>query len=658
MEKIVLFCLAVLSINMSLAQIVINELDSDTSGIDDLEFLELKSDTSNFSLDGYVVVFFNGSDSGMNSSYLALDLDGYTTDVNGLLLIGSVNVSPIPQYIIPANTIQNGADAVAIYQADETDFPVMTLATIENLVDVLIYGTADADDVDLIDIFNDHPDFTNIQQIDEGGGGETGSIQRNNDGTYTVGIPTPRQLNDGTGIILNGISISTTQNQYAEGDFFDITFTTEQNVASDLNFSFSLNNDTFNTSDFTGNTSLTIPAGQNSVSTTITLVDDNEDEGDEVLKISMGNLSDDYLKQNDKVEIRVVDNDFQMAGFGTPLNPTYGLVSSSQPEDYYNSLEGLSGLVLKQAIQDIVANPSVVRAQTYADIIDILKEADQNPDNSNQVWLVYSETGRAKLDFQTTSSNVGKWNREHVYPRSRGGFNSIDLDEIADGKDVFWTTTADSLRHGNSDAYALRAVDGVENSIRNNQNYGTSEYAGPTGTSGSFYGDVARSIFYMVTRYNGLDVVNGYPGDDPDGFIGDLATLLEWHRNDPPDDFEMNRNNVIYTWQNNRNPYIDNPELVEYLWGNKIGETYSEALSVDNFNGLQMLFYPNPTHNALHIKGVTNEISINVLSVEGKLIDSFIINNDRTINLNLLTGVYVLKCISGNQVISRRIVVK
>ena len=76
-------------------------------------YLKHKSDTPNLALDGYVVVFFNGSSGGADSSYLAIDLDGYTTDINGLLLIGSSSVSPIPQLIIPENTIQNGADAVS-----------------------------------------------------------------------------------------------------------------------------------------------------------------------------------------------------------------------------------------------------------------------------------------------------------------------------------------------------------------------------------------------------------------------------------------------------------------------------------------------------------------------------------------------------------------
>ena len=252
----------------------------------------------------------------------------------------------------------------------------------------------------------------------------------------------------------------------------EITFTSEVNVTSDLNFDITLNNFGFNTSDYAGSTSLTIANGQNSISTTILLVDDTDDEGDEVLEISFINLIEPIVPFNNKVEVRVVDNDFTMAPWGTPVNPTFGQVTSTQPTGYYNSLDGLSGVALRQALQDIIANPSVVRAQTYADVFDILKEADQNPENSNQVWLVYSEEGRAKLDLQTTSFNTGKWNREHTFPRSLGGFNNIEDDEIADGINIFWETKADSLRHANSDAHALRAADAAENSSRGNQHYG------------------------------------------------------------------------------------------------------------------------------------------------------------------------------------------
>jgi len=306
-----------------LAQIVINELDSDTPSTDTLEFIELKSDTPNFSLDGYIVVLFNGSTNGMDSSYFAIDLDGYTTDVNGLLLIGSNTVVPFPQLLISQNVIQNGADAVAVYQADILDFPRGTLATTTNLIDALVYDTSDADDPVLMGLLGV------TQQINENKNGNktTESIQRNNDGTYIVTTPTPRQLNDGSGIIFNGVSISVAQTQYNEDETFDITFTTDTNVTSELNFTISLDNGGFNASDFTGSTSLTIPIGQNTTSTTITLVDDSDDEGDEVLKISMIDLMEPIIPLNNNIEVRIVDNDFTMAAWGIPTNPTFKITN-------------------------------------------------------------------------------------------------------------------------------------------------------------------------------------------------------------------------------------------------------------------------------------------------------------------------------------------
>jgi len=638
----------------SFCQLVINELDCDTPSTDTLEFIELKSNTPNYLLDGYIVVLFNGSVSGDDRSYFSIDLAGYSTDVNGLLLIGSNNVSPVPQLLISADVIQNGADAVAIYQASWEDFPGGTLATTTNLIDALVYDTSDPDDTNLMALLG----ITEQINENENGNKDNESIQRNNDGTYTIKAPTPRQLNDGSGIVLNGVFISVDQTQYDEGDIFDITMTTEQNVTEQLDLEIVLDNGTFNTSDFTGSTSLSIPIGQNLVSTTITLVDDSDDEGDEVLKIMVPALPEGYLQLNNNLKIRVVDDDYTIAAWGTPTSPTYGMVTSTQPNGYYDSLDGLDDVALRQALQNIIANPSIVRAQTYADVIDILKEADQNPANSNQVWLVYTEQGRPKLDFQTGSNNTGTWNREHTYPRSRGGFYSIDLDDIADGPDVFWATKADSLRHGNSDAHALRAVDGPENSSRGNQNYGPSEYDGPSVNSGSFKGDLARSVLYMTVRYNGIEVVNGYPTASPSGQLGDLATLLDWHRSDPPDDFEMNRNNIIYTWQFNRNPFIDQPDLVEYIWGNNVGEIWDQPLGTEDESIQKIKVYPNPSKGEINIKGIEEPSFIKIYTYQGVKVFENKYQSNVTLNLNLSSGVYVMNIIQDHKSIFKKVVIE
>ena len=648
MKKIItILSLFIVSVSYSQA-VVINELDCDTPGIDYGEFVELKSTTPNFALDGYVLVFFNGSNSGEDRSYFALDLDGAVTDVNGLLLIGSDTVTPYPQVLIGENLIQNGPDAIAIYQGNDYDFPEGTLATTTNLVDALVYDTSDADDTALMDLLGV------TEQINEGPGNNTNSIQRNNDGSYTSTTPTPRQLNDGSGVILNALEITVSQTQVDEGASFDITFTAQSNVDSDYSFSFIMNNQGFDTSDYTGDTSLTILSGQNQVSTTITLIDDALNEGDEEPLIRFDNLPTPLIPFNNNIKIRIVDNDFVVAPFGTPVNPTFGVVSSTQPTDYYDSLDGLSGAALEQALQDIIADPTVVRAQTYTDVIDILKEADQNPENSNQIWMVYTEQGRAKLDFQTNASNIGKWNREHTFPRSLAGYNSIEADDTGDGIDVFWTTEADSLRHGNSDAHALRAVDGQENSSRGNQHYG--QYTGPSGNLGSFKGDVARSVLYMQIRYNGLSVVNGYPSTT--GQMGDLATLLDWHRNDPPDDFEMNRNNVVYNWQFNRNPFIDQPDLVEYIWGTNVGDTWNQNLSTDTFETSFVKIYPNPTTDKLYVSGKEQNYNISVFSSEGRLVLKQQVANNNYLDLKVASGLYLVKIeTENNQSLVKKILV-
>ena len=659
MYRSILFFVFLCSSTLWSQQLVINELDANDLSTDNEEFIELKSSVPNFSTDGFILVFFNGNDasSANDRSYLVLDLNGYTTDGNGLLVLGNLDVSPSPQVIISNGLFQNGVDAVGIYETSASNFPDFTLATTTDLVDALVYDTDDSNsnsgiDTVLLGLLNE------TVQYAEGSAFETHSLQLQNDGTFLSALPTPRQLNDGSGIVFNAIEISTNQVEYSEGEIFDIIFTTDTPVNAAVTFNISLNNGTFNTADFSGTTSITISAGQNTASTTITLIDDLIDEGDEVLKIQFLDLEVPFVASNNLVEVRVVDNDFTIAQWGTPLNPTNDKVISTAPIDYYSSLNNKSGQDLRDAIQAIIADPNTVRAQTYADVLDILNEADQNPENSNEVWLMYTEEGRPKLDVQVSSDGSGKWNREHTFPRSRAGYESIEEDDIADGIDVFWPTNADILRHGNSDAHGLRAVDAGENSSRGNLHYGPGEYEGPTGNAGSFKGDVARSVLFLELRYNGLQIVNGYPSSEPKGFLGDLTTLLSWHLNDPPDDFEMNRNNVVYEWQKNRNPLIDMPLLADYVWGNKVGLPWFNTLSLvdnqlENFN-----FYPNPTDNKIYFTGIQNTAKFEIFTIEGKKIKTLTVEENNSISLDLSSGLYLLKVTENEKSKTHKIIIK
>jgi len=89
--------------------VIINEVDCDTPGVDTQEFIELRTQVVESPLDGYVLVLFNGSSSGADSSYFALSLDGFVTDFNGLFVLGGPELTPSPNYPLLKNFIQNGA---------------------------------------------------------------------------------------------------------------------------------------------------------------------------------------------------------------------------------------------------------------------------------------------------------------------------------------------------------------------------------------------------------------------------------------------------------------------------------------------------------------------------------------------------------------------
>jgi len=654
MKNILVLLLFIFSYTAS-AQIFINELDCDTPSTDDREFIELKSTVPNFSLDGYVLVFFNGSttSSAANKSYFTIDLNGLTTDSNGLLLIGNSLVSPSPDKTFPDNIIQNGADGVGLYTGSPTDFPDFTLATKTNLISALMYDTNDADATALMNLLGVTAQYNEGQNNLQ----TTESVQRKTDGTYETKKPTPGANNDGSGIVFNGITITANTTNKNEGASFPVTFTTQTNVTSDLTFIYSLNNSSFTTADFTGNTTVFIPAGTNTFTTTITLIDDLFDEGDEVLKIKFGAIPPQFKRLNDNISIRVIDNDFTVAPFGTPLNPTYGLVTNTAPNGYYAALEGLSGAALKQAVQDIIANPAVVHAHNYGDSTEILKTADQSPLNSNEVWLMYVEKPRSKLEFQDTGINTGKWNREHIYPQSKGGY-ADGTESIADGIAIWLPTNANDILAGHADAHHLRAEDSAENTVRSNNDYGLTGYNGPAGTRGSWKGDVARSVFYMAVRYNALSVVNGIVPNDTVGQLGDLASLLTWNGLDPSDDFEMNRNNYIYTWQVNRNPFIDYPDLANYIWGSKAGQVWSFNLSSNDFATLKVNLYPNPAKKSITISGLNEAATIEIYSSIGaKVLETKFIG-DTKLNIDLPTGIYYAKINSGEQSIVKKFLVE
>ena len=189
MKKIYFLFFTLIMTGLSFGQ-VINEIDADTPGTDMAEFIELLW-TPNTALDGLVVVLYNGSS---DTSYAAYDLDGQSTDANGFYILGNTGIISAGDTDMGAdNALQNGADAVALYTGDDTDFPDATPATDANLVDAIVYGTGDADDTDLMMALGE------TTQWDESlnGANSTESLQLTADGTsYETKPPTFRDNND------------------------------------------------------------------------------------------------------------------------------------------------------------------------------------------------------------------------------------------------------------------------------------------------------------------------------------------------------------------------------------------------------------------------------------------------------------------------------
>ncbi len=656
MKKITFLLISLFCTLSSFSQVVINEIDADTPSSDILEFIELKSNTPNFALNGYVLVFFNGGSTSPYSGtliYFAIDLDGYTTDINGIIQFGNPTVSPTAAGTFPITTIQNGPDAVALYLGNATDFPLNTAASSTNVIDAMAYSNAAATQPNVLMTILGISICTNENQTSLS---STKSIQRKTDGTYEVKTPTPGMNNDGSGVIFNYVTTTTNLTTITEGESLIITATTSSAVTTTpLVLSFTLNNGSFNSSDFSGNLNITIPVGATTGTSTISILNDGINEGDEELLIDLVAPSVEYNLNNNSIIIRVNDINFSTLPFGTPANPTYGNVTSTAPVGYYASIEGLSGAALKQGLQNIIANPSVVRTHTYGDLAVILKKADQNPVNSNQVWLIYTEEPRSKFDYQTGNSIIGKWNREHIYCQSRGGFADATSGTPA-GINVWSPAGPDIIATGHSDAHHIRAVDGQENSSRNNRNYGV-DYNGPSGVAGTWNGDVARALFYMGVRYNGLSVVNGNPVENIIGQIGDLATLLQWNHSDPADDFEMNRNNYIYTWQVNRNPFIDYPNLADYIYGANYGQQWFSTLKVNEVTNTKIALYPNPAKDQITIAGITSKSDVSIYSLSGQLLFQTSIMGETNIKLDLASGIYLCKITSDNHAIIKKIII-
>lgn len=251
-------------------------------------------------------------------------------------------------------------------------------------------------------------------------------------------------------------------------------------------------------------------------------------------------------------------------------------------QDYYEGITALYGEELRNALHQIIDEHNVL---TYTQCKTVLKASDEDVSNSNNLILVYKQNSIDKDDFAYNSSLADYWNREHVWAKSLGDFGpGGDYEDGPAHTDVHNLKPCDASI--NSDRGNKGFDDGgVQHNEAENCYYTSDSWEVPDNVKG----DIARILFYMDVRYEGagdepdltlVDYLDTYPNPE----IGNLETLLEWHVLDPVDVFEMNRNEVIYSWQNNRNPFIDHPEYVSRIWGDDLGLT-----SIDIPNGWFML---------------------------------------------------------------------
>ena len=260
------------------------------------------------------------------------------------------------------------------------------------------------------------------------------------------------------------------------------------------------------------------------------------------------------------------------------------------PSGYYDSANGLDDDALKAALNNIIdGHTEFPYTSSGTDIWDILKVSDRDPNNSNNVLCVYTQYSMSAAAEYNSGNG---WSREHVWAKSHGDFG---------------TSTGTG-----TDVHNLKPADVSINSTRNNRDFddggdAVTDSSPPTGYDGStdcfktsttfeppdsLKGDIARIIFYMVVRYEGengevdLEMVN-YADSSPSGepYHGVQSTLYSWHVADAVSSFEQNRNDVIYSYQGNRNPFIDHPEYANYLWGGESPTTNAEPTNhVTNFS--------------------------------------------------------------------------
>lgn len=313
-------------------------------------------------------------------------------------------------------------------------------------------------------------------------------------------------------------------------------------------------------------------------------------------------------------------------------------VSAEIPTAYYSRLDGKSGENLKTAAFEVINPHSTI--SSYTDLPKYFMKTDLYPE-SMRWWDMYSDIPVYAPTFS------GLMNREHAFPKSWWG-GSTDIPAYVDLNHLYPSEARANQAKSN---YPLGMVQTpkFDNGITlvgyavSGQGGGAAQVFEP---DDEYKGDFARTYFYMVTCYQNLTWKYTYMVQNntyPTLNSWALDLLLKWHREDPVSQKEIDRNETIYGIQNNRNPFIDFPDLAEYIWGNKVGEPFKvtgssepvgDPVMITPTNGM-FLDFPDVAVGGessaklfFHTQNFTKDISVTVSGTNR----SFFTPDDRSIS--------------------------
>lgn len=249
---------------------------------------------------------------------------------------------------------------------------------------------------------------------------------------------------------------------------------------------------------------------------------------------------------------------------------------AAAPDGYYDSLEGLTGVALKKAVKTVGFRNH--KAISYGDDTwEVFKTSDVRTINGTlYYWDMYSNNNVAVTSGKPNNSVL---NIEHSVAKSWWGGGNNDA-----YKDCFHLNPSNSDANSRKSNYPMAEISGGtwDNGVtfigkpKSGQGGGAKTVYEP---ADEYKGDFARVFFYMFTVYDNISWTS-----DCDWMYdksSDLTLkpwayqlLLKWAKQDPVSQKEIDRNEAVSKKQGNRNPFIDCPELAEYIWGSKSGQPF------------------------------------------------------------------------------------